>query len=182
MRLVLLGLGLLVGACSMEASIERLSAPEDRAFARAFVEDLRAGRAGRIQAQFDPSLWAQSHRQLGAATRMFPAGAGETKLIGYHVNAHVGTGGSRTLKQYVLVTTDGKRWTETFLATETRNGATAIVAWRVQPYDAPPPNLRQFEQFNAAVPWLRAGAIVLLAAGAALIFWLVRRRRRRRSD
>ena len=182
LRSMLLGLLLLLaGACSMDTAIERMSAPEDRAFARGFVEDLRAGRLERLEPQFRADLWAESAPQLAAAGRLYPAGKGETKLIGYHMNSQVGTGGSLVGKQYTLVTTDGRRWTETVLLTEARGGAAQIVGWRVTPFDEPPPNVRLLEQYEAALPWIRAGAVALLLVAAALVFWLVRRYRRRRD-
>ena len=180
-RSILLGWLLLASACSMDTAIERMSSPEDRAFARGFVEDVRAGRAERLQPQVQPGLWAEMASQLPQAKKLYPAGQAETKLLGYSVNSQVGTGGSVTTKQYVLVTTDGKRWTETLLATEARDGTTFVVGWNIQPFDEPSPTLRQYEQYEAAVPWLRAGLAVVLIAGGLLVFWLVRRYRRRRN-
>ena len=63
-HLVLLTLLILAAACSMEAAIEKLSSPEDRAFAMRFVDNVRSGDEEALKPEFDPELWEKSRGQL----------------------------------------------------------------------------------------------------------------------
>lgn len=172
---------LLAAACTMEGTINRLTSAEDRAFAQTIVEDIRSGDAARLRSQFDPELWAQSGAQLLNARTLFPAGAGETKLIGFHVSTNVDPNGRRTEKEFTLVTTDGRHWTQTEIRTLAQDGPERVVAWNVEGFDRPPPELATYETMETALPLLQAGGGLLLLALAGLIFWLVRRSRRQSS-
>jgi hypothetical protein len=178
-RALLLALLLLTGACSMKAAIEKLSSPEDRAFARQFVDDVRRGNDKRLEFEFDPELWTKSATQLPKARPLFPKGEGETRLIGYHVSANFTNGAGSTTKEYSLVTSDNSHWTTTTLVTLAQGGPARIVSWNVQGFAEPPPEVKTYDSLEAAAPWIQAGAVVLLLAMAGLIWWLVRRSRRR---
>ena len=180
LRALLGGLLLLLAAgCTMEGAINRLSSAEDRAFAQTIVEDIRSGEAARLRPQFDPELWAKSREQLANARTLFPAGAGETRLIGYNISTNVDTSGSRTEKQFTLVTTDGSHWTQTEVTTLAENAPARVVSWNVQGFDRPPPELESYETMEKALPVLQGVAALFVLGLTVLIFWLVRRSRRR---
>lgn len=163
----------------MEAAINKMSSPEDRAFAQRFVQHVRRGETERLKPDFDPELWVKSQQQLPQARPLFPPGEGSTRLVGYQVSTNFTTGGSATRKSYFLVTTDNSHWTATRLVTLARGGPARVVDWNVNGYKQPPPELVMYERMEAAVPWIQAGALLLLLALAGLIWWLVRRSRRR---
>lgn len=170
---------LLLGACSMEAAIEKLSSPEDRAFAMRFVDDVRTADEEALKPEFDPELWARSREQLAQARPLFPPGQGSTRLIGYHVAANVANGASSTTKEYILVTTDQTHWTRTRIVTLAEGGPARVVEWNVNGFSEPPPELRMYETMERLAPWLQAGALIALIGGIGLVWWLVRRSRRR---
>ncbi|HEX8622983.1 MAG TPA: hypothetical protein VF718_13535 [Allosphingosinicella sp.] len=178
-HLVLLALLTFAAACSMEAAIEKLSSPEDRAFAMRFVEEVRGGDEAALKPQFDPGLWAKSRDQLALARPLFPRGEGRTRLIGYRVATDVTNGESSTTKEFTLVTTDQARWTRTRMVTLARGGPARVVEWNVDGFDEPPPELEMYESMERLAPWLQAGALIGLIGGIALVWWLVRRSRRR---
>src|SRR5688500_14028791 len=131
LRSLLVAALLLVGGCTMEAAINRLSSPEDRAFAQRFVDQVRRGEAEALAPHFEPDLWLKSRGQLTRARSLFPPGEGTARLIGFHISGNVTNGVSTTSKQFVLVTTDGSHWTETMIATLARDGPARVVAWNV---------------------------------------------------
>lgn len=178
-RLVLPILLMLAAACSMEAAIEKLSSPEDRAFAMRFVDDVRSADGTALRPQFDPELWEKSREQLAQAQPLFPPGRGTTRLIGYHVATNVANGVSSTTKEYILVTTDQTHWTRTRIVTLAEGGPARVVEWAVNGFGEPPPELKMYESMERLVPWLQAGALIGLVGGIALVWWLVRRSRRR---
>jgi hypothetical protein len=163
----------------MEAAINKLSSAEDRAFAQAFVADVRRGDAEALAPLFEPGLWVKSRDQLPMAPSLFPANQGTTRLIGFHVSANLTNGVSTTSKQYVLVTTDGSHWTRTTIATLARDGPARIVEWNVSGFKTPPPELEMYERMERAAPWIQAGALLLLLFLIGLVWWLVRRSRKR---
>lgn len=169
----------LAAACSMQGAIERLSSPEDRAFAMRFVDSVRKGDEEALRPQFDPELWAKSRGQLAEARPLFPAGAGSTRLIGYHIAANVTNGAASTNREYILVTTDQAHWTRTRIVTLAQGGPARVVEWSVNGFGEPPPELRMYESMERLAPWLQAAALILLVGGIALVWWLVRRSRRR---
>lgn len=179
LRTLIAAMLLLTAGCTMEGAINRMSSAEDRAFAQAIVEDIRSGEAARLRPQFDPELWAKSGEQLANARTLFPGGAGETRLIGYHVSTNVDTSGSRTEKQFTLITTDGSHWTQTEVSTLAENGPARVVSWNVQGFDRPPPELESYETMASLLPVLQGAALLFVLAIGVLIFWLVRRSRRR---
>jgi hypothetical protein len=170
---------MLVAACSMEAAIEKLSSPEDRAFAMRFVDQVRSADEEALKPQFDAELWAKSREQLALARPLFPPGKGSTRLIGYHIATNVTNGASVTTKEYILVTTDGTHWTRTRIVTLAQGGPAKVVEWAVNGFNEPPPELRMYESMERLAPWLQAGALAGLIGGAVLVWWLVRRSRRR---
>jgi hypothetical protein len=167
-----------LAACSMESAINRFSSPEDRAFAQRFVDDVRSGNEAALKAEFDPELWRKSADQLPQARPLFPAGKGETKLIGYQVSTNFTNGSSFTSKEFVLVTTDRTHWTRTRIVTAAEGGPDKVVAWNVNGFDRPPPELQVYEAMDRFAPWLQGGMLVGLIGGIALVWWLVRRSRR----
>ena len=169
----------LAAACSMDAAIEKLSSPEDRAFAMRFVEAVRDGDQQALRPNFDDELWARSAGQLRQAQALFPRGQGSTKLIGYRVAKNVTNGASSTTKQFILVTTDGAHWTRTRIVTLAEGGPARVAEWNVEGFDRPPPELEMYESMERLAPWLQAGALIGLIGGIALVWWLVRRSRRR---
>lgn len=178
-HLVLLLLLILAAACSMQAAIEKLSSPEDRAFAMRFVDNVRSDNEEALKPQFDPELWAKSREQLPLARPLFPPGRGSTKLIGYHIAAKFMNGTSSTTKEYILVTTDQTHWTRTRIVTLAEGGPARVVEWNVNGFKEPPPELQMYESMERLAPWLQAGALIFLVGGIGLIWWLVRRSRRR---
>lgn len=178
-HLLLSSLLMLVAACSMEAAIEKLSSPEDRAFAMRFVDQIRSGDEEALRPEFDPGLWAKSRDQIPQARPLFPPGEGSTRLVGYHVAAEVTNGASSTRKEYILVTTDQKHWTRTRIVTLAQGAPAKVVEWNVNGFSEPPPELKMYESMERLAPWLQAGALILLVGGIALVWWLVRRSRRR---
>lgn len=177
-HLVLLML-LLLGACSMEAAIEKMSSPEDRAFAMRFVDNVRTANEEALRPDFDAELWAKSREQLAQARPLFPPGRGSTRLVGYHVATSIANGASSTTKEFILVTTDRTHWTRTRVVTLAQGGPARVVEWNVDGFSEPPPELRMYESMERLAPWIQAGALILLVGGIALVWWLVRRSRRR---
>lgn len=181
LRSLLLSCFLLASACTMEAAINKLSSPEDRAFAQRFVEQLRTGDEGALKSEFDSEIWEQSRTQLAQVRAMFPRGKGSTRLIGYHVASNWTNGATSTRKDYVLVTTDQTHWTQTEIVTLAEGGPSRVVGWKVDGFDKPPPGLEMYESMERIAPMLQAAAIIVLIGLVALIWWLVRRSRRRRA-
>jgi hypothetical protein len=183
LRVLAFGLLLLAAACSLRGAIDRLVAPEDKAFAMGFVDEVRRGEMEKLRAQLDPNdpkLWATSLEGLPRARALFPVGVGETRLISYNVATSVGGGSRSTSRSFVLVTTDGRHWTKTNLATFSQGGPQKIVGWNVQGLAEPPPELVLMDGWEKALPWIRAGAALIVALAGLLIWWLVRRSRRSR--
>ncbi|WP_380874725.1 hypothetical protein ACFB49_00910 [Sphingomonas sp. DBB INV C78] len=172
---------LLTASCSVKSSIEALSSPEDRAFARQFIADVRSGNGVGLQRAMDPQLWKESITQLPAARTFFPATEGETELVGFNKSVSTSPAGREEVKNYVLVTSDGKHWTTTQLRTMMHGKRQRIVAWNIKGDSKPPAALQEYQTMEAAVPWVRAGlaAFVLIVGG--LIFFLTRRSRRKRA-
>ena len=179
LRSLLLSCLMLVAACSMETAIEKLSSPEDRAFAQRFVDDIRNGDEESLKPVFDPELWAKSREQLVQARPLFPPGQGSTRLISYNVTSNFGGGASSTTKEYVLVTTDDTHWTRTRIVTFAQGGPARVVEWNVNGFREPPAELQVFETMERILPWIQAGLLIGLVGGIALVWWLVRRSRRR---
>jgi hypothetical protein len=179
LRSLLLSWLMLAAACSMEAAIEKLSSPEDRAFAMRFVDNVRSGNEEALKPEFDAELWAKSREQLPQARPLFPPGKGSTKLIGYHIATSVTNGASSTRKEYVLVTTDQTHWTRTRVVTFAEGGPARVVEWTINGFKEPPPELQMYETMERLAPWIQAGALIGLVGGIALVWWLVRRSRRR---
>lgn len=170
---------LLAAGCTVQGAIERLSSPEDRAFAQRFVENVRSDNEEALKPQFESGLWGESRAQLPTARALFPSGKGETKLIGFNISTNVTNGASSTRKEFTLVTTDRKRWTVTQLVTLAEGGPARVIGWNVNGFTEPPPELKMYEQMERLAPWFQAGALILLVGAGLLVWWLVRRSRRR---
>ena len=170
---------LFAAACTMEVAIERLSTPEDRAFARRFVENVRTGNEEALKPLFEADLWTRSRGDVARARTLYPPGEGTTRLIGYHIATNVTGSGTTTRKEYVLVTTDQTHWTTTKMVTLARGGPAQVVAWNVVGSGEKPPELEMYESMERIAPFLQAGAVILLLAAIALVWWLVRRSRRK---
>lgn len=179
LRSLLLSCLMLAAACSMQSAIEKMSSPEDRAFAMRFVDNVRSADEGALKPEFDSELWAKSRAQLALARPLFPPGEGSTRLIGYQIATNLSNGASSTRKEYILVTTDQTHWTRTRLVTLAEGGPARVVEWNVEGFKEPPPELRMYESMERLVPWLQAGALIGLVGGIGLVWWLVRRSRRR---
>jgi hypothetical protein len=177
-HLVFLMVLMLAAACSMQAAIDKLSSPEDRAFASRFVDNVRSGNEEALKPEFDSELWAKSRDQLPLARPLFPPGKGSTRLIGYHFATTFTNGASSSTKEYVLVTTDQTHWTRTRIVTLAQGGPARVVEWNVNGFEEPPPELAMTEAWDSALPWIWAGLAIALVAMGGLIFWLVRRSRR----
>ena len=170
---------ILLAACSMQGAIERLSSPEDRAFAQRFVDNVRTGNEEALKPEFDAELWGKSREQLATARALFPPGRGETKLIGYQISSNFVNGKSSTTREFTLVTTDRTHWTLTRILTQADDAPARVVQWQINGFKEPPPELVTYENMERFAPWAQAIGIVLLIGGGLLIFWLVRRSRRR---
>ena len=179
-RGLLLACLLAVGACSMQSTIDGMSAPEDRAYALRFVDSLRSGKGDGLKNEFDPRIWEKSRARFAVAQAAFPKGKVETRLIGYRVESNFTAG--TTEKEFVLSTTDGQRWTRTTVGTFAQGGPAKIVAWNVEPFAEPPPELRMIETMDRILPWLQGGLLILLLAGIGLLGWLVVRSIRRKAE
>lgn len=66
-RTIVLVMLFLVGACTMESAINSLISEEDRVFAHNMVDNLRSDNSAWLESRFEPSLWAQSAKQVGTA-------------------------------------------------------------------------------------------------------------------
>lgn len=173
---------LVLGACSMRSAINSLSSPEDRAFAQDFVQKMRSGDSKSLQSAFDPGVWQQSAPQFAQARSFYPPTPGTTELIGYHIATNTTNGATTQTKDYTLVTHDDSHWTTTVIRTQSNGGAPhRIVGWNVTGSREMPDLYRQYQAMESAIPWFRAGGLVVVLAAGALIFWLVRRSRRRRQ-
>lgn len=170
---------MLLGACSMRSAIESLTSPEDRAFAQEMVNRLRSGDQAWLQQHFRADLWEQSGKQLGEVPSLYPTGEAETELIGFNISTNMTGGQTVRNREFTLVTHGGGRWTVTTFRTYSEGGPDQVVQWRVTPHTSPPPELTMIQTWDAMVPWIWAGTIIVLGAVALLIFWLVRRSRRR---
>lgn len=178
-RQLLLLVLLVASACSMRSAIDALTSPEDRAFAQEMVTRLRSGDQAWLEAHFDPQLWSQSAKQFGEVPSLYPAGEAETELIGFNINTNMSGGRTVRNREFTLVTHGGGRWTVTNFRTHSEGGPDRVVEWRVTPHEQPPPELTMIETWDAMVPWVWAGIVLVLAGVGALVFWLVRRSRRR---
>ena len=171
----------LLGACSMRSALETLTSPEDRAFAKEMVTRLRSGDQAWLQQHFRADLWEQSGKQLAQVPSLYPQGEAETELIGFNINTSTSGGVTVRNREFTLVTHGGGRWTVTNFRTYSEGGADQVVEWRVTPHEQPPPELTMIETWDAMVPWVWAGIVLVFGGVALLIFWLVRRSRRRRD-
>lgn len=178
-RHLILVLLALLAACTMRSAIESMTSEADRAFAREMVERLRSGDSAWLQQRFDPELWQQSGKQLGAVPALFPNEAGETELIGFHVSTSMNAGRTERTKEFTLVTHGGGRWTVTNFRTYSSGGPDRVVQWSVTPHSEPPPQLAVMEGWDRAVPIIWAVLVAVLIGFAALVVWLVRRSQRR---
>ncbi len=171
-----------LSACSMRSAIDSLSSPEDRAFAQDFVAKMRSGDSKSLQSAFDPGVWQQSEPQFAQAASFYPPTPGTTELIGYHIATNTANGVTTQTKDYTLVTHDRSHWTTTVIRTQSSgSGPHRIVGWNVNGSREMPDLYKQYQAMESAIPWLRAGALIVVIAAGGLIFWLVRRSRRRRQ-
>jgi hypothetical protein len=180
-RTMIVAVLLFLGACSMKTAIDRMSSADDRAFAQRFVDAMRTGTIATLRPNFDESLWADSVAQFPQARSFYPVAKGETQLVGYNVFTNIGNGVTETSKQYTMVTNGQGHWTRTVLVTRALGDREKIVGWNVEGFSEPPPELKIYESMEAAIPWLRAGAVMALLLVTALVAWLVHRSRRRRA-
>lgn len=178
-RALVLILVALLAACSMRSALNALTSEEDRAFAHQMVERLRAGDSTWLEQRFDPELWAQSGKQIGGVPELYPTVPGTTEIVGFNVSTSTTNGRSERIREFTLVTHGGGRWTTTFFRTESSGGPDRVMAWRVTPSSAPPPELTMIESWDRVVPWVWAGVAIVLIGFTALIVWLVRRSRRK---
>lgn len=177
-HLVLLA-SLALAACSVRGTLDAVTPEADQVFAREMVAKLRAGDRAWLQRHFDPELWAKSGEQIGAVPSLFPAEAGSTELIGFHVSSSLTNGRTERSKAYNLVTQGGGRWTVTDFRTYSTGGPDRVVQWSVVPHDAIPPELAMIEAWDKALPWVWGTLLAVLLGGGGLIVWLVRRSHRR---
>lgn len=177
-QLVLL-IALLLGACSMRATIDRLSSPEDRAFGQEVVRALRTHDEAWLQRHFDPELWTKSRGQLASVREVFPREAGTTELMGFETSSSWDNGHSESRKRFRFLTHGGGRWVATGFETYSIGGGARIVEWNIVPHDTKPPELAMLEAWERWLPWIRLGIAAAVIGFAVLIFWLVRRSRRK---
>lgn len=170
---------LLLGACSVRATLESSTPEADRAFAREMVSRLRSGDRPWLQRHFEPELWARSGEQLAAVPALFPKESGSTQIIGFNISTNMSGGRTERSKEFTLVTHGGGRWTVTGFATYSTGGPDRVVQWSVVPHSTIPPELALIEAWDRALPWVWTGLAVFLLGGGGLIFWLVRRSRRK---
>lgn len=176
-RALLLACLMAASACTMQGAIDRMSSPEERAFAQHFVDSIQSGNAGALKDEFDPELWQQSLPLFEKAQAAFPKGTSRTRLIGYQFQSDF-TAGTKKM-EFVLSTTDGQRWTRTNLVAFAKGGRTKVLGWHVEPFAKPPPDLQTFETMDRLLPWIQAVGIILLLGVIGLLGWLFRRSRRR---
>lgn len=168
----------LLCACTQRTVINYMTSAEDRAFAYDFVAKMRAADEAGLEALFVPAAWPQSQPQIQRVPQQFPRSAGDTDLIGFHVNREVG-GNNRRVAQYVLMTDDGSRWTRTTIVTLSFGGhEQRVTAWSVIGTDSIPDDYRQFLLTERIWPWIQAGAVGLMIA---LVVALMNRRWRSRE-
>jgi hypothetical protein len=170
---------LLLAACSVRGTLDAVTPEADRAFAREMVSRLRTGDRAWLQRHFDPELWANSGEQIGGLPPLFPAEAGTTELISFHISTNTTNGRTERSKEFTLVTQGGGRWTVTGFRTYSTGGPDRVVQWLVVPHKTIPPELAMVQAWDRALPWVWGGLLVFLIGGGGLIFWLVRRSRRK---
>ena len=169
----------LLAACTMRSAIDSFTSEEDRAFAQAMVDHLRAGDADWLQGRFEPSLWEQSAKRIGEASQLYPDVPGETRIVSFSVSSGTTNGSFERRKEFTLVTEGAGRWTVTHFRTHSTGGPDQVVEWRVTPHSSAPPELTIIEAWDRMVPFVWAGMLIVLVGVGALIFWLVRRSRRK---
>ena len=180
-RSLCLFLIVLAGACSLRSAINTMTSPEDRAFAQAMVDNLRAGNAAWLEQHFAPELWQRSAKEMSEVPGRFPAERGTTEIVNFSVSTSITNGRSERNKEFTLVTHGGGRWTVTAFRTYATGGPDRVVEWSVVPHNTAPPELAMMEAWDAALPWFWGGLLLGLAGIGWLIFWLVRRSRRKRA-
>ena len=178
-RTLMLAFLFLLGACTMESAIQSLTSEEDRAFAHGMVDNLRSGNSAWLESRFEPSLWAQSAKQVAGAPDLYPDGEAETRIVSFNVSSSMTNGRTERNKEFTMVTHGGGRWTVTFFRTYSSGGQDRVVEWRVTPHSSAPPELAMIETWDRMVPWIWAGVLIVLTGVVALVVWLVRRSRRR---
>ena len=181
LRAVLLGLILLLGACSMRSALNALTSPEDRAFAEQMVQRLRQGDEAWLRERFRADLWAQSAKQIGQAPALYPSVPGTTEITSFNVSTRVTNGRTERERQFTLVTHGGGRWTVTTFRTYAAGGPDQVVQWSVTPHSSEPPELAMMNAWESMLPWVWTGAILVLAGIGLLIIWLVRRSRHKQA-
>ena len=137
-RLLLILAALLLGACSQQDFLNRITTPEDRANAVAFVEALRAGDEARLEAQMAPQAWQNSKTTLPLARGVFPPGTLRWELTGANVNTTVTGSQSSTVKHLMLQSGAGGRWVVAEVVTLETNGRPLVIQWRVTPVAGDP--------------------------------------------
>ena len=161
--------------------VETFSSPEERAFARQMVADIRAQNVAALKPRFDPSTWPGFAEKLPVIYRFYPVRPGTTELINYSTNYTSNNGSSETTREYLLVTHDAGHWTTTRLRTYSSGGPHLIVAWHVNGSRDMPPEYATMQRWEAAMPWIRWGGIGFVIFVIGLIVFLVRLTRRNRA-
>jgi hypothetical protein len=170
-----------LGACTMRSALDAMISPADRAFAQAMVDHLRTGDEAWLRARFRPDLWEQSAKQIGQVPEFFPTTPEATELVAYEISSSNKNGATERNKAFTLVTHGGGRWTVIRFRTQSTGGPDQVVEWNVEPHRTVPPELAIIRGFDALIPWIQGGLIVIVLLAGGLIFWLVRRSRRKRE-
>lgn len=179
--LILLALAFLA-ACTMRSAMDALTSPEDRAFAQAMVDNLRGGNEAWLQQHFRADLWEESQGQLAQARSFYPAAPERTDIVAFSISSNGVGATAQRRKDFTLVTQGGGRWTVTRFETYAQGGADQVVAWRVVPHTTPPAELTMIETWDAAVPWIWAGLVVVLVLVVGIVVLIVRHNRRKRDQ
>ena len=134
----------LLGACSQQDFINKITTPEDRANAVSFVEALRSGDQAALEARMAPQAWQSSKTTLPLARGVFPTGKLNWEVTGANVHTTVTGSQSSTVKQLMLQAGSGGRWVVAEVVTLETNAKPLVMQWRVTPVAGDPRTLNGF--------------------------------------
>jgi hypothetical protein len=122
---------LLVVSCDGEALIQKFSSPEDRATARAYIDQLRAREFDAIEKAADPSIKSSTlHATLEQMSNLIPAGEPvSVKVVGAQTFYEAGANSVNTTFEFDF----GGKWFLINVAVKSKDGTKTIVGFHVNP-------------------------------------------------
>lgn len=158
---------LLLGACSPQAALEKFTSPAEQAVARQYIDDLRHRQFAAIEKDADPTIASPDMgNALERMADLIPAGDPTSiKLVGAQRFTSAGATTVNLTFEYEFA----DRWLLTNVMTKTKDGATSLIGFHVDPETA---SLEVTNRFS----WMGKGALqygVLAAACIAALFSLI---------